>query len=83
MLSLEFHCKSVLQLCRVANEVRIFPIIDLDLRPSPHVQPIASSLEKDGFTVFIDQVPYEFQRGGNKMIRIIRDKKLKIKKAES
>jgi hypothetical protein len=31
-LSLEFHHKSILQLCRVADDVRIFPLIDLDLR---------------------------------------------------
>ncbi|MFC1793619.1 SAM-dependent methyltransferase [Planctomycetota bacterium] len=71
-LSLEFHRKSILQLCRVANDVRIFPLIDLDLRPSPHVQPIVSCLEEDGFSVSIERVAYEFQRGGNKMLRIIR-----------
>jgi hypothetical protein len=74
-LSLEFHRESIMQLCRVADDVRIFPLIDLDLRPSPYVQPIASGLEKDGFAVSIERVPYEFQRGGNKMLRIIKDKK--------
>jgi hypothetical protein len=72
MLSLEFHRKSIEQLCRVADDVRIFPVIDLDLKPSPYVEPIASGLEKDGFTVSIEQVNYEFQRGGNKMLRIIK-----------
>lgn len=70
-LSLEFHSESIRQLCRVANDVRIFPLIDLDLRPSPYVQPILSSLKQDGFTASIKRVPYEFQRGGNKMLRII------------
>jgi hypothetical protein len=76
-LSLEFHRKSIQQLCRVADDVRIFPLIDLDLRPSPHVQPIVSCLKEDGFTVSIERVGYEFQRGGNEMLRIIidRDKK--------
>jgi hypothetical protein len=74
-LSLEFHRESIMQLCRVADDVRIFPLIDLDLRPSPYVQPIASGLEKDGFAVSIERVSYEFQRGGNKMLRIIKDKK--------
>ena len=73
-LSLEFHRKSIQQLCRVANDVRIFPLIDLDLRPSPYVQPIVSCLEENGFTVFIERVAYEFQRGGNEMLRIIRDR---------
>ncbi len=74
-LSLEFHRKSILQLCRIAYDVRIFPLIDLDLRPSLHVQPIVSCLKEDGFTVSIERVPYEFQRGGNEMLRIIKDKK--------
>jgi hypothetical protein len=74
-LSLDFHRKSIAQLCRVANDVRIFPLIDLDLKPSPYVQPVASNLEKDGFTVSVERVNYEFQRGGNKMLRIIKDKK--------
>lgn len=73
-LSLDFHHKSILQLCRVADEVRVFPLIDLDLKPSPYVQPIASGLEKDGFMVSIERVDYEFQRGGNEMLRIIKDK---------
>jgi hypothetical protein len=69
-LSLEFHRESIRELCRVADDVRIFPLIDLDLSPSPHVQPIVHSLEKDGLTVSIQRVPYEFQRGGNEMLRI-------------
>jgi len=69
-LSLDFHRQSIMQLCRVAREVRIFPLIDLDLRPSPHVRPIVHSLEDEGFTVSIERVDYEFQRGGNEMLRV-------------
>ncbi len=72
-LSLEFHLKSITELCRVARDVRMFPLIDLDLKPSPHVQPIASRLEEEGLTVSIERVPYEFQRGGNEMLRITTD----------
>jgi len=70
-LSLEFHRQSIEQLCRVAREVRIFPLIDLDLRPSPYVRPIAHYLETEGFAVSIERVGYEFQRGGNEMLRIV------------
>lgn len=70
-LSLEFHLESIRQLCRVANDVRIFPLIDLDLSPSPYVQPIIRSLEKDGFSASIERVPYEFQRGGDRMLRVL------------
>jgi len=70
-LSLDFHRQSIAQLCRVAREVRIFPLIDLDLRPSPHVRPIAHCLEDEGLAVSIERVDYEFQRGGNEMLRIV------------
>jgi len=70
-LSLEFHMASIRELCRIADDVRIFPLIDLDLRPSPYVQPIVQSLERDGFTASIERVSYEFQRGGNDMLKIV------------
>ncbi len=69
-LNLEFHNESIRELCRVADDVRIFPLIDLDLKPSPYVQPVTRSLENEGFTVSIERVSYEFQRGGNKMLKI-------------
>jgi hypothetical protein len=69
-LSLDFHLDSIRELLRVADNVRIFPLIDLDLRPSPYVHPIARSLERDAFKVSIEKVPYEFQRGGNEMLTI-------------
>ncbi len=69
-LSFGFHKESIAELCRVATEVRVFPLIDLDLKPSAFVAPIMAALEKDGFMVSVDRVPYEFQRGGNKMLRV-------------
>lgn len=69
-LSLDFHKKAVLEMCRVAGEVRIFPLIDLDLNKSGHIRSICSELNQSGRTVEILKVPYEFQRGGNEMMRI-------------
>ena len=69
-LSLEFHRASIAEMCRVAGEVRIFPLIDLDLNRSSYVAAICSELREAGFVVEIQKVPYEFQRGGNEMMRI-------------
>ena len=69
-LSLEFHRASIAEMCRVAGEVRIFPLIDLDLNKSSYVPAICSELHKAGFTIEIQKVPYEFQRGGDEMMRI-------------
>jgi hypothetical protein len=69
-LSWDFHRSSILEMCRVAREVRIFPLIDLGVTKSPYVELIIPELEQCGFEVGIEQVPYEFQRGGNEMMRI-------------
>jgi hypothetical protein len=69
-LSYEFHLAAVLEMCRVATEVRIFPLLDLKCRFSGHIEPIRARLTSRGYQVTIEDVPYEFQRGGNQMLRI-------------
>ncbi|MDE0041281.1 MAG: SAM-dependent methyltransferase [Candidatus Poribacteria bacterium] len=71
-LSLAFHRESIQELCRVSREVRIFPLLALDCRKSPHISPIQSSCRDMGFTEGIYPVAYEFQKGGNAMMRIRR-----------
>jgi hypothetical protein len=65
-----FHRASILELCRVARELRVFPLLALGAVRSRHVDPIVDDLGRRGFAVSIDRVPYEFQRGGNQMMRI-------------
>ena len=69
-LPLEFHVRSVLELCRVASEVRIFPLLDMQGRPSPHVAPVLAELPRHNLRASIERVDYEFQRGGNEMLTI-------------
>jgi hypothetical protein len=57
-------------MCRVAREVRVFPLVALSGEPSSYVAPSASALREAGYTVSLEVVPYEFQRGGNQMMRI-------------
>jgi hypothetical protein len=71
-LSLEFHEAAIHELCRVAREVRIFPLLALDCKLSPHVTPIQSRLREAGLGVELCVVPYEFQAGGDRMMRIYR-----------
>jgi SAM-dependent methyltransferase len=66
----QFHEDAVLELCRVADEVRIFPVLALGGLASPHVVSTTSTLRDLKYTVTIERVPYEFQRGGNEMMRI-------------
>lgn len=67
-----FHRRAIREMCRVAREVRIFPLLALGGATSPLVDAAARELTADGFLVSIDPVPYEFQRGANQMLRIRR-----------
>jgi hypothetical protein len=67
-LSLEFHINSVIELLRVAPEVRIFPLLTLDCQVSPYLQPTIEQLERSGIVTEIQTVDYEFQKGGNQQL---------------
>jgi hypothetical protein len=69
-LSLDFHFQSIVEMCRVASEVRVFPILNYNAEPSPFVQPLIESLTNRRYWVEIERVPYEFQRNGNQMLRV-------------
>jgi hypothetical protein len=71
-LSLEFHMASIEELLRVAGEVRIFPLLGLDCHTSSHLEPVTRHFSAAGDTVEVVTVAYEFQVGGNEMLRIRR-----------
>jgi hypothetical protein len=70
--SLAFHQQAIDALCHVAHEVRIFPLLTYNATLSPYVVPLTNSLRAAGYTVTIEPVAYEFQRGGNQMLKITR-----------
>jgi hypothetical protein len=67
-----FHRSAIREMCRVAPEVRIFPLLELGGEPSPLVQRMVDECDSQRFDVSIEAVDYEFQRGGNQMMRIRR-----------
>ncbi len=68
-----FHLDSALELFRVcAAEVRIYPLQGPDSKPYPHMRRLLSDLKKAGVTAEIVPVPFEFQRGSNRMLRMRR-----------
>ncbi len=67
---LDFHIDSILEMCRVGKEVRIFPLLDLKGKQSSYLEPIMNKLEQDGCQCQIEIVNYEFQKGGNKMLKV-------------
>jgi len=71
-LSEEFHLRSIAELCRVAREARIFPLLELGAVKSRHLDPVLARLAAEGFEARIETVPYEFQRGGDRMLSVSR-----------
>lgn len=70
-LSIDFHLASIIEMCRVAKEVRIFPLlVQFSGETSPLLQPVTNKLQELEYKVQIKQVSYEFQKGGNKLLSI-------------
>ncbi|MGB1253668.1 MAG: SAM-dependent methyltransferase [Candidatus Promineifilaceae bacterium] len=66
----DFHLAAIHELCRVAQEVRIFPVLELGSIQSRHLSQVMKGLREGGFLAELQTVNYEFQRGGNQMLRI-------------
>lgn len=69
-LSLEFHVASIVEMCRVACEARIFPLLQIGGARSRHLDGVVESLGGRGLKAEIIEVAYEFQKGGNQMMRV-------------
>lgn len=69
-LSADFHAASIRELCRVATEVRIFPLLELGSKKSRHLEAVTRILSGAEYSVAVETVAYEFQRGGNQMMRV-------------
>ncbi len=72
LLSEAFHIQAVRELCRVAGEIRIFPITTLRLGLSPHLPAVGAALDAKAWRSEIVRVNYELQRGANEMLRVFR-----------
>lgn len=58
------------ELARVANEVRIFPLNDLQGQPSPGLAPVLLALQQLNYGIEIRHVPSRLCAQGNAMLRI-------------
>jgi hypothetical protein len=67
----QFHISAAQELCRVAQEVRIFPLLELSGVISRHLPAVTAALSAAGRKVTIEAVNYEFQKGGNQMLRVV------------
>lgn len=68
--SVDFHIKSIKEMCRVAGEVRIFPLLNVDGSVSEKLPLIMQDLQRQGYDVEVRKVQYEVQKGANAMLRV-------------
>jgi len=68
--SLDFHVQSITEMCRVAGEARMFPLLELGAKKSRHLEGVVKELRSKGYECSIEKVGYEFQKGGNEMLRV-------------
>ena len=71
-LSLEFHLNSIKELCRVAKEVRIFPLLNVSGEQSNLLLPVIENLQQSGYKAGTQRVNYAFQKGGNQLLSVTR-----------
>ena len=66
----DFHVNSILEMARVAHEVRIFPLSDRLGRVSDRLGPVMLALQQNNLGVEVRQVDYSLQVNGNAMLRV-------------
>lgn len=69
-VSLEEHILSIKELCRVAKEVRIYPLLSLNDEISPHLKDVIASLNESALLTSLVDVNYQFQKGATQMLVI-------------
>ena len=69
---LAFHVRALEEMLRVAVEVRVFPLPQIGGTPSRHVEGVVDAFGSRGAGATVEPVAYEFQRGGNRMLRLRR-----------
>ena len=73
-LDAAFHKAALREMLRVAAEVRVFPLQDMSGQLSSHLDPVIEALDGEGYRYDLLEVPYEFRRGDNRMLRILPDR---------
>lgn len=72
-LDADFHLAALLELARVAREVRVYPLVDQAGRPLPDLLgSVLDGLGSAGIAATVEEVDHEFQRGARSMLRLHR-----------
>ena len=69
-LSVDFHLQSILEMCRVAEEVRIFPLMDQEGVLSAYLEPVMVELRNQDFGVEVRQAYDTIKNAENALLRV-------------
>lgn len=73
-LDYDFHIQTMNELCRVTSkEVRIFPTVDMEGKRYEYMERVIEWANAQGWTAEEIQVPYEFQKNANTMLKLTTD----------
>ena len=67
-VSRDEHIEYLKELCRVAKEVRIYPLVALNGEISSHLIEVMTELNKLNISVSLEKVKYQFQKGATQMM---------------
>lgn len=67
-LTTQLHIDTIKEFLRVGRELRLFPLHAFDSEQSSEFTPVIENLTQRGCEAEIRTVPFEFQRGANKML---------------
>ncbi|OKP82492.1 SAM-dependent methyltransferase [Paenibacillus sp. P32E] len=72
-LDYDFHLRTIEELMRVTkSEIRIFPLVDLSCLRYKELERLLCAVKDQGWTAEERLVPYEFQKGADSMLRLLR-----------
>lgn len=69
-IDLKMHVAAIAELCRVAKEVRIYPLVTTDGFSSPHLEQVIAQFQQQDYYVSLSPVCYEFQKGATQMLKL-------------
>lgn len=67
------HIEAILELARVATEVRIYPVTKRDGNPSRYLGPVIQALQLKGLGVELREVKASGERNGQALLRLWRE----------
>ncbi|WP_218011512.1 hypothetical protein [Azohydromonas lata] len=67
-VALKAHIEGAREMCRVAAEVRIYPLVAMKGGLSPHLPAVMDALQAEGIQTNLAPVSYRFQKGATQML---------------